>query len=354
MAHYVHVRQEYLVSPSHSSTAQARTVLVTGIPQEFLTESALIRLFDHLPGGVCKVWINRDLGDMPDLYKKRLKACQKLESAATSLLNIAIKRNRKRLRNHVNLGDSSQIVSNTELTSFVSDLETRDIIMEELVSKHKRPSHRLPLFSWMPFSIPLLGKKVDTIQWACERIHKLNAELAQRRENLARDIAWTTAMENAQTLAQTNAGAEKLNITIPTVPISIPHFRTHAVSGLTYPPANGAFILFNKQMAAHMAAQTLTHHEQYCMSNSLKHVEVTPEDVIWNNLAMNPYERRLRLALSTIVGIILMIGWTIPGKPRQYLSQKRLKLKRKYSVDCRNSLTCPVQLLHLVWLLRDL
>ena len=89
MEHYVHIRQEYLVNPSHSSMAQARAVLVTGTPQEFLTESALTHLFNHLLGGVRKVWINRDLGDMPDLYKKRLKACQKLEFAATSLLNMA-------------------------------------------------------------------------------------------------------------------------------------------------------------------------------------------------------------------------------------------------------------------------
>jgi hypothetical protein len=112
MAHFVHIRQQYLVSPSHSSTAQARTVMVTGIPQEFLTESALTRLFSHLPGGVRKVWINRDLGDMPKLYNQRLKACQMLEFAATSLLIKAIKTNRKRLRNS---GDGGLIFSDTKL-----------------------------------------------------------------------------------------------------------------------------------------------------------------------------------------------------------------------------------------------
>ena len=204
MAHYVYVRQHYLASPSHSSTAQARTVLVTGIPQKFLTESALTRLFSHLPGGVRKVWINRDLKDIPDLYNKRLKACQMLESATTSLLKKAIKRNRNRLRNSAKFGDGRDIVSNAELTDFVSDPETRDTLMEELVSKHKRPSHRLPLFSWMPFSVPLLGKKVDTIEWACERIYELNDELAQRREILARDTT------GAETTNQTpDIGPEK-------------------------------------------------------------------------------------------------------------------------------------------------
>ena len=204
MGHYVHVRQQYLVSPSHSSTVQARIVLVTGIPPD-LTESALTRLFCHFPGGVRKVRIGRDLGDIPGLYNQRLKACQILESAATSLLNKAIKRrNRKRLSNPAKSKDGRDIVLSAELTDFVSDPETRETRLEELVSKNERPSHRLPLFSWIPLSIPLLGKKVDTIEWACERIYELTAELAQRRGILARDST------EAETTSETfDIGAEK-------------------------------------------------------------------------------------------------------------------------------------------------
>ena len=151
MGHYVHVRQQYLISPSHSSTAQARTILVSGIPPEYLTESSLTSLFSHLPGGVHKVWINRDLGDMPELYNQRLKACQMLESAATSLLNKAIKRqNRKRFTNPARFGDGRDTFSNAELTDFVSDPETRDTLLDKLVSKHERPSHKLPVFSCIP------------------------------------------------------------------------------------------------------------------------------------------------------------------------------------------------------------
>jgi hypothetical protein len=314
MAHYVHVRQHYLVSPYHTSTAKACSVLVTGIPPEFLSEYALTRLFSHLPGGVRKVWINRDLGDMPELYHQRLKACQMLESAATTLLDTAIKRNKETLKDTTEFEDGGKIVSNTELTDFVSDPDTRNTLMEELVFKRKRPSHRLPLFSWMPFSIPLLGKKVDTIEWTCERIRGLNAELAQRRGILARDIAWTTGAQLNSETHNIGDDTEKSNDAIPPTPVSASLFDTRSVARLTYPPVNGAFILFNKQIAAHMAAQTLTHHDPYCMSDSLKYVEATPKDVMWKNLVMNPYERRLRLALSRSIGIGLIIVWTIPGK----------------------------------------
>ncbi|KAF8496566.1 DUF221-domain-containing protein [Russula emetica] len=265
MAHYVRVRQHYLVSRAHSSTAQACTVLVTGIPPKLLSESALTRLFSHLPGGVRKVWVNRDLGDMPE------PACKKLESAETSLLNKAVKRNTR----------------NKRWTKAVA----RSALVEELVPRKDRPSHRLRPFTWLPFSIPFMGKKIDTIDWAREQIHELNVELKQRRDILARDIARTTSEEAQVTNRTHHIGAGKLN---------------------TYPPANGAFILFNKQIAAHMAAQTLTHHEPYRMSGSLKYIEVAPEDVIWNNLVMNPYERRVRLVLSWAATVGLIILWAIP------------------------------------------
>ena len=331
MGHYVQVRQRYLISPSHSSTAQARAILVTGIPQEYLTESTLASLFSHLPGGVRKVWINRDLGDMPELHNQRLKACQMLESAATSLLNKAIERNRERFTNPAKFGDGRDIVSSAKLTDFVSDLETRDTLLEKLVSKYERPSHKLPLLSWIPIPIPLPGKKVDTIEWACEQIHELNKKLAQRREILARDIAWTTEAEERMHHIDT----EKSNLSIHAVPDSILPYGTRAVidfSGLKYPPADGAFILFNKQIAAHMAAQTLTHHGPYCMPYSLKFVEATPEDVIWKNLALNPYRRRLRVILSWIVGIVLIMGWTIPGRPRLNSAQSTSRAKNIYIV----------------------
>ena len=310
MAHYVRVRQHYLVSRAHSSTAQACTILVTGIPPKHLSESSLTRLFSHLPGGVRKVWINRDLGDMPELYDRRLKACQMLESAETSLLNNAVKRSNKKQK-------ARKAGHKENSTASSSDPEVaRGVPVEELVPRKERPSHRLPLFTWLPFSVPFVGKKVDTIDWAREQIHELNAELEQRRDILARDIARTTAEEAEVTNRTHQIGAGKLHVTIPAVPVSIPLVKGRPsvkFSDQTYPPANGAFILFNKQIAAHMAAQTLTHHEPYRMSGSLKYIEVAPEDVIWDNLVMNPYERRVRLVLSWAATIGLVILWAIPG-----------------------------------------
>jgi hypothetical protein len=246
---------------------------------------------------------------MPDLYERRLNACGVLESAGTSLLNIALKRNRKKQK-------KAAKASNKEKSSPGDPEAPSKALLEELVPRQKRPTHRLPLFSWMPFSLPFVGKEVDTFEWAREQVHELTTQLEERREILARDIARTSAAEAKTTVRTHHIGAGKLAIDVPAVPVSIPLVGTVPTvdfSDQTYPPANAAFILFNQQIAAHIAAQILTHNEPYRMSASQKYIEVAPEDVIWENLAMNNYDRRIRSALSWTATIGLIFLWALPS-----------------------------------------
>ncbi len=59
MQYFVTMRQRWLVDAKNATLPQASTVLITGVPQKYLTESALDDLFSVLPGGVRKVWLNR-------------------------------------------------------------------------------------------------------------------------------------------------------------------------------------------------------------------------------------------------------------------------------------------------------
>ena len=249
------------------------------------------------------MWINRDLKDMPELYERRLKACDLLESAETSLLNTAIKCHEEQ-KKAANVGDK-------EKSSAGNSEASRKALLEELVPREKRPSHRLPLFSWMSFSVPFAGKKVDTVEWARDQVHELTTQLEQRREILAKDIARTSAAESESTVRkhEISAGPATLAGTVPVIDFS----------DQTYRPANAAFILFNKQIAAHMAAQTIIHNQPYRMSVSQKYIDVAPENVIWENLTMNPFDGRLWTALSwtalswtATIGLVLL--WSIPGQ----------------------------------------
>ena len=96
MRHFVIKRQQHLIDPAHSSTAQANTIMITGIPPKYITKKALTELFAPLPGGVRKIWLNRDLKQIPKIHDARLKACQILENAETKLIKTAVEMNAKK------------------------------------------------------------------------------------------------------------------------------------------------------------------------------------------------------------------------------------------------------------------
>ncbi|PWZ02299.1 DUF221-domain-containing protein [Testicularia cyperi] len=248
MSKFVKLRQQFLVSPQHAAGAQARTVLITGIPNELLSEKKLRAIYSQLPGGVAKIWLNRNLQDLPDLYDEREKWCNKLEGAETSLIKAAYKAVKKGKAQ-----DGSASVPET-------DAEMSAELADQYVPKKKRPTHRLG-------KVPCMGEKVDTIHWCREEIARLNKEIEKKRSEIAVDYK-------------------------------------------NYPPQSSAFILFNTQIAAHMAAKSQAHHEPYRMTN--RYVEAHPDDVVWANMNMNPYERKIRTAIGWAITIGLIIFWAVP------------------------------------------
>lgn len=246
-----------------------------------------------------------DLKDMPEIYDRRLSACNKLESAETSLIGLATKLHNKKLKEAAKAakksgkpvdqssGNGSDDRPLTEPS--IGDAEQDITLAEKLVPKEKRPTHRLPA-GFMPFALPFIGKKVDTIEWAREEIDKTTKELEERRKVLAQDIAKTSEAPPAETAHPDDDVAEP------------EEDKEHPSQ--TYPPLNSAFVLFNKQIAAHLALQSLTHHQPYRMTG--KFVNVSPDDIIWSNLNMNPYEARVRKAISWAITAALIIFWAIP------------------------------------------
>ncbi len=82
--------QEFLVSPQHANTAQAKTVLITGIPDELLSEKKLRNIYSQLPACPPRSAQPQPQG-APDLYEQREKWINKLEGAETSLMKTAYK-----------------------------------------------------------------------------------------------------------------------------------------------------------------------------------------------------------------------------------------------------------------------
>lgn len=158
MMHFIHMRHQFLISASHSRLAQARTVLITSVPEELANEHDLRTFTSFVPGGVDKVWILRDSTALNSLFKERQGACAKLEAAEAKLLAQASKAWRKRDKLHRKMQKLKpkdvESINGGTLTIPPASRE----FLDDLVPLTQRPSHKTGFLG-------LFGMKVDTIDW---------------------------------------------------------------------------------------------------------------------------------------------------------------------------------------------
>ncbi|OAV98725.1 hypothetical protein PTTG_09825 [Puccinia triticina 1-1 BBBD Race 1] len=237
---FIGKRQTFLTSDGYRSRQQSRTVLLTGIPKDLLDSDALRRFTAHLPGGARQVWIARDIKDLPDIYERQQNAFSKLEGAYASLISTAHKAHQKNQKN----------------SKAVPEVMEDGHEWSKHIPRSKRPTHKLGFLG-------LVGKKVDSIDWASEEVLETSKELSNRRTN----------MED-------------------------------------YKPVNAAFVEFNNIIAAHLFAQSLAHHTPLQMHG--KWLDVAAEDVIWSNLSMDPLQQRIRALISWAITIALIVFWALP------------------------------------------
>ncbi|GAB7353212.1 hypothetical protein MBLNU459_g3733t2 [Dothideomycetes sp. NU459] len=146
-------------------------------------------------------------------------------------------------------------------------------VWKQYIKPEDRDTLREPLFapSWFP-RLPLVGKKIDKVYFLRKELARLNVEIELDQKNLDK-----------------------------------------------YPFMNSAFIQFNHQVAAHMACQSLSHHIPQHMTPRL--VEITPSDVLWDNMSMKWWERYVRTGVVFAIAVGLIVLYTIPVTFTGLLSQ---------------------------------
>ena len=245
MTHFIKLRKEFLTSPDHRNTNQAKTFLVTSVPNQYLSETKIKQLYENLPGGIKRVWINRNLKELPKLVENRDKLANKLEGAVSKLIATAAKKVKKGKVEAVALPEGSE-----------PSLDVAD----RYVPEKKRPKHRLG-------KIPCIGEKVDTINYSREELPRMNREIEDIRQNVINDYE-------------------------------------------TYPPESSAFVLCNTMQGAYTGASFRPVENKNQMDKS--YVEVHPDDIVWENMSFNPYERKLRTCACWGVTWLTVIFWAIP------------------------------------------
>lgn len=141
------------------------------------------------------------------------------------------------------------------------------------LKKKHRPTHHLSLFgvNWL-CGLPFFTEKVDTIYWCRRELARLNVEIEDDQKHPER-----------------------------------------------FPPMNSAFVQFNHQVAAHMACQSIVHHIPRQMAPLI--IEISPTDVIWDNMAISWWLGLLRNSLVTVVVCGMIFLWAIPVAATAALSQ---------------------------------
>ncbi|KAI9705577.1 MAG: Transmembrane protein 63C [Candelina mexicana] len=242
---YINLRQAYLLSPLYSQRMSSRTVLFTSVPDEFLDEAKLRRMFGNK---LKNVWIATDTKDVEDLVKERDKTALKLEGAEIKLTKLA---NAARIKAH----KKSRGRDDEATITGAGDGESGSVASRWLKPK-QRPTHRTKF---------LIGKKVDTIDWA--------------RSELSTLIPQVDALQNAH-----RAGEAKY--------------------------VNSVFVEFYSQAEAQAAFQMVAHHQALHMAP--RFIGISPNEVIWKNLRIKWWERIIRNIATIAFVCALIIFWSIP------------------------------------------
>ncbi|CDS10535.1 hypothetical protein LRAMOSA11021 [Lichtheimia ramosa] len=235
------LRRQYLLSPEYATSVTARTLYVPSIPPSVNNVKALTKIFSRFPGGVRRIWLTRNMKDLPDTVVERQTHVANLEKALTTTISACYKYYAKKGR-HVELESGP-----------------KSMIPEKL-----RPTHRVSSLP-LPFSLPLVGRKVDSIDYYHEQIHELNEKILRAQR-----------------------------------------------SPESYAQLSSAFIEFNQQIAAHMAAQCVIHSKALQMAP--RFVQIAPTDIIWDNMNIKSLERLGRRVISWALTTAIVIFWAIPSK----------------------------------------
>ncbi|KAF4990512.1 hypothetical protein FGRMN_8412 [Fusarium graminum] len=323
--YYIGIRQAYLSSPHYAKRLSSRTVLVTSIPERYLDEGRLRKLYGD---SVKRVWIPRTAKALIKLVEEREQTAMRLEKAELLLIKKAHLARQKNLDKNppsaspsaepcatdssfsyrTNLSSEQNRPGSVQRLETPQDHEHKENETQEHTAKSdfsevtKASSHNnhslleksaedpeyvhpygldpnLPdvrgsvAAQWIPVTArpyhrPLHNffRRVDTIRWCRMKLKDLNHDIYKLRRQVRRG--------DGQTL-----------------------------------PA--AFIEFDTQEAAQAAHQIVAHHRPLQLAPRL--LGVRPNEVIWSALRIRWWERIVRRLLIMSLVAAAIIFWSIPS-----------------------------------------
>ncbi|KAL9129879.1 MAG: hypothetical protein Q9217_001779 [Psora testacea] len=148
---------------ARSSSTAGTSILVTDIPADIRTEEDLKWIFEVYPGGVRKVWIQRDYSRLAKKVAERDALVLQLEKAETRLIGKAVK-------------------SHQHQQAGAFDTTNHATVWRHYLSPKQREYCWLPPLSiaWLP-AIPFVGQRRDLIEHSRKMLADLNQSILDER-----------------------------------------------------------------------------------------------------------------------------------------------------------------------------
>lgn len=242
--YYINLRQAYLLSPLYAHRISSRTVLFSSVPNEYANEAKIRQMY----GSKLKnVWIATQTKKLAEKVEDRNKIAFKLEAAETKLIKMANDACRKSMKN--GSGDVEGAIAQGDITGESGSAAAR------WIKPKQRPTHKLK---------PLIGKKVDTINWCRSELQRMIPDV-EREQNLHRS-------GNA-------------------------------------PASNTVMVEFYNQTEAQAAYQMVAHHQPLHMAPRV--IGFSPEEVVWSNTGITWRTRVIRNIICIAAVVVTIIFWLV-------------------------------------------
>ena len=242
--YYINTRQAYLLSPLYAARMSSRTVLFTSVPKAYVDEHKIRKMFGEK---LKNVWLVSDTKALEEMVDDRTKTAMKLEAAETKLIKLANDARTKAVKKGGGHPESSISLEVGQESGSAAG---------RWIPPKKRPTHRLK---------PLIGKKVDTINWSRSELARLNPLIEQEQHK-------------------------------------------HRAGEAT--PLAAVFVEFFNQTEAQAAYQMVAHHQPLQMTPRV--IGFSPEEVVWDNLNITWETRTIRNLLTIAAVVATIIFWSIP------------------------------------------
>ncbi|KAM5476125.1 phosphate metabolism protein 7 [Microsporum audouinii] len=246
LLYFINLRQAYFMSPLYAERISSKTVLFTSVPAEYCDEARIRSMYGN--DKVKNVWLVTDVKELEKLVEERDKAAFRLEGAETKLIKMANVARGKALQKVAEVADPAA-------EGNIGEAESGSVAAR-WVKPSKRPTHRL---------LPIIGRKVDTINWTREEIGRLTPLIDE--------------MQNRHI----NGDATRIS---------------------------AVFVEFYTQNEAQAAYQMLAHNLPLHMAP--RYIGLGPDEIIWSNLRIKWWELIIRYAVTVSAVTALIIFWAIP------------------------------------------